>query len=153
MESAKMNPGEIHLLRIDPGEDVLISVKKFIGHRQISQAIILGGYGTLASYHIHWVTRNILPSINAFGKGEGGIEILAMNGTVIAGEPHIHVSLSNEAGSFGGHLEEGCTAYVVCEIFFLEVTGVKLSRQSVTVDVPGMGKGQVQRLMFGREII
>lgn len=148
MESAKMRSGNVYILRVDPGEDVLLSVQSFLDEQKIKQAIILGGYGTLASYHIHWVTRNILPSKNAFGKGEGGIEILAMNGTVVAGEPHIHVSLSNEAGSFGGHLEEGCKAYVVCEIFFLEVTGVKLSRQSVPVDVPGMGKGQVQRLTF-----
>ena len=50
----------------------------------------------------------------------------------------------------GGHLEEGCIAYVLCEITFTETDGPALSRQRVDVDVEGMGKGSVPRLMFGR---
>lgn len=148
MESAKMNSGNIHILRIDPGEDVLLTVQEFLKQEKIKQAIILGGYGTLASYHIHWVTRNTIPSENKFKKAEGGTEILAMNGLVVNGDPHIHVALSNPEGAFGGHLEPGCKAYVLCEIFLLEVSGVELSRQKFPVDIPGMGKGQVSRLMF-----
>lgn len=150
MESGKLKSSDIHLLRVDPGEDVLLSVQEFLDQQEIEQAIVLGGYGTLASYHIHWVTHNKIPTDNKFEKGEGGIEILAMNGMVVEGKPHIHVALSNPDGAFGGHLEEGCKAYVVCEIFFMEVTGKKLSRQSCPVDIPGMGKGNVNRLIFGK---
>lgn len=150
MEFASMNLSRIHILRVDPGEDVLGSVRRFLKEANIWQAVILGGYGTLAAYHLHWVTHNRIPTENAFGRGEGGIEILAMNGLVVDGEPHIHVALSTPDGAFGGHLEPGCTAYVLCEVFFAEVEGVTLSRQRVPVAVEGMGEGEISRLVFSK---
>jgi predicted DNA-binding protein with PD1-like motif len=73
-----------------------------------------------------------------------------MNGLVVEGEPHIHVTLSTQQGAFGGHLEPGCIAYVLCELFLAEVEGVALSRQRVQVVVEGMGEGTVPRLMFDK---
>jgi len=149
MDFASMSVKRIHILRIDPGEDVLEAVKRFVQEANLRQAVVLGGYGTLAAYHLHWVTHNRIPTENRFGRGEGGIEILSMNGLVVEGEPHIHVALSMPNGAFGGHLEPGCTAYVLCEVFFAEVEGVTLSRQRVPVAVEGMGEGEITRLMFG----
>jgi predicted DNA-binding protein with PD1-like motif len=149
MEFASMNLSRIHILRVDPGEDVLESIQRFLQEANVRQAVVLGGYGTLAAYHLHWVTHNRIPTDNAFGRGEGGIEILSMNGLVVDGEPHIHVTLSTRDGAFGGHLEPGCTAYVLCEVFFAEVEGVSLSRRRVPVAVKGMGEGTISRLVFG----
>ncbi len=149
MEFAALSLRDIHILRIDPGEDVLASVQRFLKEANVRQAVILGGYGTLAAYHLHWVTHNRIPTENAFGRGEGGIEILSMNGLVVNGEPHIHVALATQDGAFGGHLEPGCTAYVLCEVFFAEVEGASLARQRVPVAVEGMGEGTISRLVFG----
>ncbi len=148
MEFASMNLSRIHILRVDPGEDVLASIERFLRETGIQQAVVLGGYGTLAAYHLHWVTHNRIPTENLFRRGEGGIEILAMNGLVVGGEPHIHVALSTPDGAFGGHLEPGCIAYVLCEVFFAEVEGISLSRQRVPVAVDGMGEGTISRLIF-----
>jgi predicted DNA-binding protein with PD1-like motif len=148
MEHTTADIGRIHILRVDPGEDVLESVERFLQETGVRQAVVLGGYGTLAAYHLHWVTHNRIPTENAFGRGEGGIEILSMNGLVVEGTPHIHVTLSTPDGAFGGHLEPGCIAYVLCEVFFTEVEGVSLSRQRVPVAVEGMGKGTLSRLTF-----
>jgi predicted DNA-binding protein with PD1-like motif len=149
MEFVSMSPGQIHLLRVDPGEDVLEAIRLFLRETGIRQAVVLGGYGTLAAYHLHWVEHNRIPTDNHFRRGEGGIEILSMNGLVVDGEPHIHVALSNPHGAFGGHLEPGCIAYVLCEVYFAEVEGVPLSRQLVPVSVEGMGQGKISRLTFG----
>ena len=143
-----MNLSRIHILRVDPGEDVLEAVRRFLKEADIKQAVVLGGYGTLAAYHLHWVTHNRIPTDNLFRRGEGGIEVLAMNGLVVDGEPHIHVALSTPDGAFGGHLEPGCIAYVLCEAFFAEVEGVPLSRERVSVSVDGMGEGRISRLTF-----
>jgi predicted DNA-binding protein with PD1-like motif len=148
MEYGTFNLGKIHILRVDPGEDILASVEKFIAETKLKQALVLGGYGTMAAYHLHWVTHNRIPTDNLFRKGEGGIEILAMSGLVVEGQPHIHITLSNPDGAFGGHLEPGCIAYVVCEIFFAEVMGSMLSRQRTSVSIDGMGEGTVSRLIF-----
>ena len=149
MDYASMTPGQLHVLRVDPGEDVLEAVHCFLKDAGIRQAVVLGGYGTLAAYHLHWVEHNRIPTDNHFRRGEGGIEILSMNGLVVGGKPHIHVALSNPHGAFGGHLEPGCIAYVLCEIYFVEVEGVPLSRQTVSVSVGGMGEGSISRLVFG----
>jgi predicted DNA-binding protein with PD1-like motif len=150
MESASMNLSHVHILRVDPGEDVLESIQHFLQDTDIRQAVVLGGYGTLAAYHLHWVTHNRIPTENLFRGGEGGTEILSMNGMVVDGEPHIHVALSTPDGAFGGHLEPGCIAYVLCEVFFAEVEGVTLSRKRVPVYVEGMGEGDISRLTFDR---
>jgi len=149
MEHATIDLNRVHILRVDPGEDVLQSVQTFLEEAGIRQAVVLGGYGTLAAYHLHWVTHNRMPTNTAFGRGYGGIEILAMNGLVVGGEPHIHVALSTPDGAFGGHLEPACIAYVLCEIFFGEVDGASLSRSRVPVAIEGMGEGTVSRLSFG----
>jgi predicted DNA-binding protein with PD1-like motif len=148
MEFATMNLSRLRILRVDPGEDVLESIGRFLQDAGVQQAVVLGGYGTLAAYHLHWVTHNRIPTENAFGRGYGGIEILAMNGLVVDGEPHVHVALSTPDGAFGGHLEPGCIAYVLCEIFFAEVDGATLSRRPVPVAVEGMGEGDIPRLIF-----
>jgi predicted DNA-binding protein with PD1-like motif len=150
MEFTSMDLKRVHILRVDPGEDVLETVQGFIRQTGLRQAVVMGGYGTLAAYHLHWVTHNRIPTENAFGRGYGGIEILAMNGLIVAGEPHIHVALSTPDGAFGGHLEAGCIAYVLCELFFAEVEGVTLSRQPVAVDVEGMGQGTINRLILSQ---
>ena len=149
MESASLSVERIHILRVDPGEDVLLAVRTFIAESGLRQAVVMGGYGTMVAHHLHWVVHNRIPTDNTFGRGEGGIEILSMNGLVVEGEPHIHITLATQAGAYGGHLEEGCIAYVVCEIFLAEVSGVDLSRQRVPVSVPGMGEGKITRLTFG----
>ena len=148
MESASVNISKMHILRVDPGEDVLHSVEAFLQEQGIRQAIVVGGYGTLAAYRLHWVAHNRLPGEIVSEKGEGGIEILSMNGLVVDGKPHIHTALATREQAFGGHLEEGCTAYVLCEIFFAEIDGAHLVQNRVAVDVPGMGKGEVPRLVF-----
>ena len=149
MESASFTVKNIHILRVDPGEDVLGSVTRYLGGSGVRQAVVMAGYGTLAAHHLHWVTHNRIPADDTFGQGEGGIEILSMNGLVVEGKPHIHVTLSTPEGAYGGHLEEGCIAYVLCEVFLAEIEGPRLARQRVKVSVKGMGAGEVSRLTFG----
>ena len=148
MQSGSFDVKKIHIVRVDPGEDVLACVELFLAERSIKQAVVIGGYGTLAAFHLHWVKDNRIPAENRYAQGEGGIEILSMNGLVVSGQPHIHVSLSTQVGAFGGHLEPGCIAYVLCEIFFAEVEGVAMTRQQVEVSVEGMGSGSIPRLTF-----
>lgn len=148
MEFGSFDLSKVHILRVDPGEDILASVEQFIAKANLKQAVVLGGYGTMAAYHLHWVTHNRIPTDNLFRGGEGGIEILAMSGLVVESQPHIHIALATPEGGFGGHLEPGCIAYVVCEIFFAEVEGPTLTRQHVPVAIEGMGQGEISRLMF-----
>jgi predicted DNA-binding protein with PD1-like motif len=146
MESMAFNVRRMHIVRIDPGEDVLCSIRDFLQKADMRQGIVVGGYGTLTAHHLHWVTHNRIPSENIFGRAEAGIEILGMSGLVVDGEPHIHVTLATVNGAYGGHMEEGCKAYVLCEVFLAEIQGSRLARERVAVTVPGIGEGTVSRL-------
>ncbi len=42
MESASMSLGRVHILRVDPGEDVLESVERFLQDADVRQAVVLG---------------------------------------------------------------------------------------------------------------
>jgi predicted DNA-binding protein with PD1-like motif len=97
---------------------------------------------------LDWVTHDKIPTDNLFGKGEGAIEILSMNGSVVDGQAHIHITLSDPNSVFGGQMEPGCIAYGLCEIFFVEVEGATLTRQRVPIAIEGMGSGEVSRFVF-----
>ena len=130
MEFASLTVSKIHILRVDPGEDVLGTVREFIRKAGVRQAVVLGGYGTLAAYHLHWVTHNRIPTDNAFERGEGGIEILSMNGLVVEGEPHIHVVVHDVTKDelHVGHLEEGSRCCFRLELGLIVLEGVKTKR-------------------------
>ena len=133
MEGFALEGRKLHAVRVDPGEDVVGALRRYIDSREIVQAWVVSGYGTLAKARLHWVADNRFPSRDLFAEVEGGIEILAMSGTVVEGEPHVHVALATQAGAFGGHLEPGSTAYVLCEILLLELGGGHLKRKVAEV--------------------
>jgi predicted DNA-binding protein with PD1-like motif len=145
MQFASMEFGKLFILRVEPGKDVLASIRQA---SDLRQAVVLSGYGTLVAYHLHWVTHHRIPTENLFRHSEGGTDILSMNGLIVDGEPHIHMTLSTSDGAFGGHLEPGCKAYVLCEIFFTEISAISLTRRRTPVSVDGMGTGEISRLLF-----
>ena len=145
MQGWSIPAGRAHVIRIDPGEDVLASCRKYCAEHGVRSAAVVCGYGTLAAWSLHWVTHNRIPTANQYAQGEGGIEILAMSGLVVGGEPHLHISLATRDAGFGGHVEEGTVAYVLCEIVLLELDAA-LSRPEIQVDIAGMGSGTITRL-------
>ena len=121
------------IVRIDPGEDVLISIKKFIKDNNIEQGVVVMGYGTFAKVSLHWVRDNKFPAGNKYDNWEGGIELMSLNGMIVDGAPHIHFTASDPNGAFGGHMEEGCICYVLCEVAIVELEGVHMTRESVPI--------------------
>ena len=70
MEAFTLYPKKIHIIRIDPGEDVLLEIGAFARKADIRQAVVTGGYGTLVSHSLHWVTHNRIPT-QQFRKRRG----------------------------------------------------------------------------------
>ena len=129
MDGASFGSGRLWIIRIDPGEDVLASIKRFIEENGIVQGLVVSGYGTFSRVRLHWVAHNRFPTDNKFDEWEDGIELMGMNGLIVEGEPHIHFTASTPDGAFGGHLEEGCLCYVLCEVGIIELEGGELRRE------------------------
>lgn len=140
MDSCSFEGKKFWVVSIDPGEDVLISLKSFIKEKGIRQGLVVMGYGTFSQVSMHWVMHNRFPPDNKFDKWDGGIELLSMNGIIVEGEPHIHFTASTVVGAFGGHIEEGCICYVLCDIGIIELEGPQMTREMVTIATDSQGK-------------
>jgi predicted DNA-binding protein with PD1-like motif len=64
---------------------------------------------------------------------------MSINGMIVDGEPHVHITASDRKGAYGGHLEEGCICYVLCEIGIVEVSGAQMTREMVTISNDAQG--------------
>lgn len=96
----------IVILRFKYQTDLLRGLEKMVKQEKIRNAVILAGAGSLRNYHIHQVSNNTFPSKNVFVKDPAApSDLLNMNGYVVDGRVHAHVTLASPDGAFGGHLE------------------------------------------------
>jgi len=104
-----MLPTRIVMVRLDPGQDVLLGLRQAVEETGITHGAILAGVGSLSAYHFHVVSTPVLPPENAFVRGQGAYDILTVTGAILDGRVHAHITFSNTEIAMGGHLEEGCT--------------------------------------------
>jgi predicted DNA-binding protein with PD1-like motif len=114
-------------LRLDPGEDVLLSLRAAVEEQGIRDAAILSGVGSLDRYHFHVVRTTNMPPGNTFVQGEGPFDILTVTGLVVDGKIHAHITFSNTELAMGGHLEEGCRVLTFAVIVMAEALDVDLT--------------------------
>jgi len=102
----------ILVLRFKFDTDLLAGIEKMVKQEKIRNAVILTGAGSLRSYHVHQVSNRTFPSKNVFVKDPAAPSDLAgMNGYVINGKVHAHVTLANADRAWGGHLEPGTSVF------------------------------------------
>ncbi len=133
MEGRSYAGSRFWVVRIDPGEDVLSSLKDFVRQNEIRSGVVISGYGTFSKVRLHWVEHDRFPTDNRFEEMEGGMELMSMNGIIADGDIHIHFTASTPEGAFGGHLEEGCICYVLVEVCIAELEGGTLRRETVEI--------------------
>lgn len=96
----------IVVLRFKYNTDLLAGLKKMIKQEKIRNAVILSGFGSVRSYHIHQVGNREFPPKDVFVKNPtASADIAGMSGLVIDGRVHPHITLANPDKAFGGHLE------------------------------------------------
>ena len=122
MKASRYNSPNMFFVRLNTGEDMLLSLRKAVAEFGIKNAVILGAIGSLTSYHYHVVDRVVTPPHDAFPKGEQACDILSLNGFVIDGRVHAHITLSDTRVAFGGHLEEGCKVFTFSAITMAEMS-------------------------------
>jgi uncharacterized protein len=74
--------------------------------------VILAGAGSVRGYHVHQVSNRTFPSKNLFVKNPTApADLIGMNGYIINGKVHAHMTLANPDKAFGGHLEPGTSVF------------------------------------------
>jgi predicted DNA-binding protein with PD1-like motif len=127
MRSQAFGASRFVALRLNPGEDVLLSLRAAVEEQGIRNAAILSGVGSLDRYHFHVVKTTNMPPGNTFVEGEGPFDILAVTGLVVDGKVHAHITFSNTELAMGGHLEEGCRVLTFAVVVMAEALDVELA--------------------------
>lgn len=100
------------VLRIKKDEDLLEGMKAGVVKEGIANAVILSGIGSLTSFSIHVVSNTTFPSTNEFLKSENHpCDITSVQGYIVDGRIHSHVTLADASKAFGGHLEKGSKVF------------------------------------------
>jgi hypothetical protein len=96
------------VLRFKHQADLLAGMEKMVKEHKIKNAVILSGIGSVRNYHIHSVDNRTFPSRNVFIKDPTApADIISINGYVIDGRLHPHMTLTTGEKAFGGHIEPG----------------------------------------------
>jgi predicted DNA-binding protein with PD1-like motif len=100
------------VLRFKYQADLLAGLDRMVKENKIKNAVILSGIGSVRSYHYHTVSNGSFPSRNIFVKNPtGAADIAGMNGYVIDGRVHAHITFADANKAFGGHLEPGTSVF------------------------------------------
>jgi predicted DNA-binding protein with PD1-like motif len=100
------------ILRFKFDTDLLAGLEQMVKQEKIRNAVILSGAGSVRGYHVHQVSNRTFPSKNMMVKDPAApADLIGMNGYVIDGRIHAHVTLANPDHAFGGHLEPGTSVF------------------------------------------
>lgn len=110
----------IEIVRMKPGTDMLEGLEKFVKQENIKNAVILTGIGSVTDYHFHVVSDKHLPPAEEFPKASVAMDLIGVQGYILGGRIHAHITLSDENSVIGGHLEPGTKALT----FFILTIGI-----------------------------
>ena len=92
--------------------DLLAGMEKMVKENKIRNAVILSAAGSVRGYQVHQVSNRTMPSKNMYEKDPTApADLIGMNGYIIDGKVHAHMTLANPDKAFGGHLEPGTEVF------------------------------------------
>ncbi|HVW19713.1 MAG TPA: PPC domain-containing DNA-binding protein [Opitutaceae bacterium] len=100
------------VLRFKYRADLLAGLERMVREQHIKNGVILSAVGSVRGYHLHSVSNRTFPSKDMFVENPTGpADIVSMNGYVMNGRLHPHITLADSRHAFGGHLEPGTTVF------------------------------------------
>jgi predicted DNA-binding protein with PD1-like motif len=137
--------GRVFVVRIDDGEDMLISLHQFINDKSIQAGSILFLGALMNGRMVTGPEVPVIPPVPHFVMFEGGWEVFGV-GTIYPGEggPHIHyhASVGRSGHALTGCLREKAITYLIIEAVIMEFTGLSARREydkKLQVHLPILG--------------
>ncbi len=118
------------LIMFDRGDLLLEGLQQVVDKEKINTAAITGGIGSLQRVHLHTITRTETPSIDKYWNFTGPIELASVQGSVIGGDAHVHITVFDwdTKSTYIGHLEPGSVVAYRAEISLTVLEGVRTER-------------------------
>ena len=111
-------------LRLNPGADLRAALSTALSAFHGEAAFVVSGVGSLCEARLRFAGRDEL------ARMVGDLELLTLSGTLGAGGPHLHASLSDADGRvFGGHVAPGCIVRTTAEILLAVLDDVRFTRE------------------------
>jgi hypothetical protein len=138
--------GRIFVVRIDDGEDMLVSLHQFIHDKGIQAGSLMFLGALMNGRMVTGPEEPVIPPTPHFVMFEGGWEVFGV-GTIFPGEggPHVHyhASVGRSGHALTGCLREKATTYLIVEVVIMEFTGMAARRefdQKMQVHLPMLGE-------------
>ena len=138
--------GRVFVVRIDDGEDMLVSLRQLIIDKGIQAGSITFLGALMNGRMVTGPEEPVIPPVPHFVMFEGGWEVFGV-GTIYPGEggPHIHyhASVGRSGHALTGCLREKATTYLIIEAVIMEFTGLKARReidQKTQLHLPVLGE-------------
>ena len=106
------------VVRLKFKTDLLEGLEQAVKSENIKNAVILSGVGSVISYHVHAVSNTTLPATLAYSVHDGPMDLIAVNGYVLGGRIHAHITMTDDKKAFGGHLHEGTKVFTFAIVTF-----------------------------------
>jgi len=130
---------EVYRIRLDRGDLVLESILSTIKKYNIQDGAVLTGVGSVSECTYHWVSTTGEKAVDKYTTIKGPTELLGLDGIIAAGEPHLHMTMSQpDKGAFGGHIENGCKVLYRVEVTIAKFAGAPLERKPNSAGIPVM---------------
>jgi predicted DNA-binding protein with PD1-like motif len=102
----------IVVVRFKYKADLLAGLEKMTKQEHIQNGVILSALGSVRGYQIHQVSNRTMPSQDTFETNPTQpADLVSMNGYVINGRIHAHITLATPDRTMAGHLEPGTEVF------------------------------------------
>jgi len=102
----------IVVLRFKYQTDLLAGMQKMVKQENIRNGVILSALGSVRGYQVHQVSNRTMPSRDTYVKNPTEpADLVSMNGYIIEGKLHPHVTLATPDKVIAGHLEPGTEVF------------------------------------------
>ena len=119
----------IVVIRLKYKANLLDGMKKVIKEQHIQNGVILSAVGSLRGYEIHTVSNRDMPSEDTFVKNPTQpADLVSMNGYVINGRIHAHMTIVTPDKVIAGHVEEGNEVFTFAIVTIGVMNGTNLDK-------------------------
>ena len=124
--------GRVFVVRIDNGEDLIVTLRRFIIDKGIVAGSVIFLGALMDGKIVTGPEEPIIPPVPHFVFFDGGWEVFGI-GTIYPGEggPHIHyhASVGRANNALTGCLREKAVTYLMVEAVIYEITGLSARRE------------------------
>jgi predicted DNA-binding protein with PD1-like motif len=130
---------QVIVVSLTPGDLFLEGIEEIIAKEKIENAVVTSCIGSFRVLNYHTITWTGMPPKDKYLKIEGPVEVGAIQGLIIDGEPHLHATFydCDEEKCYTGHIEHGCEVCYLVELYIQVISGLKIKKDK-DPDNPGV---------------